>query len=63
MHQRGDHVLEHHPVADTAAMAAQRVRRAERRPFPPISAQNSTQIGSSRHDGTAGTGHLDDHGT
>src|SRR5215470_17748083 len=29
----------------------------------PSSARNSTQIGSSRHDGTAGTGHLGDHWT
>lgn len=29
MHQRGDHVLEHHPVADTGPVAAQRMRRVE----------------------------------
>src|SRR2546430_1149085 len=29
---------------------------------PPMTAQNSTQAGSSSDDGTTGTGHLDDHG-
>ena len=46
-----------------AAVAAQRVTRMKRRALPADQrAQNSTQTGSSRHDGTTGTGHLDDHG-
>jgi hypothetical protein len=32
MHQRGDHVVEHRPVVDPAAVAAPRMRRGELRP-------------------------------
>jgi hypothetical protein len=48
-------MLKHHPVADAPTVTAQRMARAERWPLTPVSAQNSTQIGSSRHDGMAGT--------
>ena len=55
----------YHPVRD-AVVVAQRVIRVELRAFTTLrwslsSAWNSTRIGSRRHDGTAGTTHLDDH--
>jgi hypothetical protein len=34
MHQCGHDVLKHHPVADPAAMAAQRVKGVKRRALP-----------------------------
>src|SRR5215467_13942766 len=62
MYQRRDHMLKHHPVGHPAAVTAQRMRRVKWGRSAPSSTRNSTQIGSSRHDGTAGTGHLDDQG-
>ena len=45
MHQRGNHVLEDHPVGDPAAMAAQRVRRIKGRA---LAAQQGAELDPDR---------------
>ena len=45
MHQRGNHVLKHHPVGDPAAMAAQRVSRIKVRA---LAAQEGAEPGPDR---------------
>jgi hypothetical protein len=56
VHQRRDHVVEHHPGGDAAAVTAPRVVRGELRLLiDPIRAANSTHNGSMMDAGSRGT--------
>ena len=62
VHQRGDHVVEHDPVGDPAAVTAPRVGRVELgASSDPIRAANSTHSGSIRDAGSRGTDSPGDH--
>jgi hypothetical protein len=65
VHQRGHHVLEHHPARHPAAVAAQRMPWLKLRELTTAAlieqGADPAQAGSSRHDGTTGPGHLEDH--
>jgi hypothetical protein len=57
VHQRGDHMVEHDPVWDPAAVAAPRVSWGELGALAdPISAANSTHSGSIRDAGSDSSG-------
>src|SRR5215813_6624578 len=66
LHQRGQDMLKHHPARHLTAVAAQRVPGAKLRERTTAAlikeCAELDPAGSSRHDGTTGTGHLDNHG-